>query len=454
MIVASQDGLVQTQGKKGIHQGPAQVDVADLDDRLSFAFTLTNARVITTTHQATATEDLGGAGIVGGITDGRGQGGDLDIAESFDSGPYVVGSLGQQGAQAVFQLGDMAFDLIQQRQVVGQQFAANGDQFGIRQQRFPGVGDDLGGCDAAHGIMLSVEGVHQVLGRHSDQLARVRAHPDQMLHGLTRPESGGKQGPVALFGLIGDDDQTWEDTVQVADDLVLQGGADLDLAESNTIQVLQLQIDPLGWSERGAFSPPQQVADGGGVDFVALFVVHHLLIPILLDSIAVDQCHRPRLSVQLSRQVLKVMTAGFHADQHHLRLRPVGGFINGLTQLVEAALKDVNLKRGDHDLPQRAVDHHRVKVLVNIQGDAQDTIQRHASNPVGECLSALSAQVSPSFSAHDWYLLELGVPVGETKAGQHSSASPVFFNGLRTLTVTGRRYSIGGGGDVNHLQNL
>ena len=59
MIVASQDWLVQTQGIEGIHQGPAQVDVADLDDALAFAFALTDARVVTTTHQATATEDLG-----------------------------------------------------------------------------------------------------------------------------------------------------------------------------------------------------------------------------------------------------------------------------------------------------------------------------------------------------------------------------------------------------------
>ena len=179
-----------------------------------------------------------------------------------------------------------------------------------------------------------------------------------------------------------------------------------------------------------------------------------MLIPILLDGITVDQRHRPRLLVQLSRQVLKVMTTGFHASQHYLGFRTSGGFINGLTQLVNAVLKDVDLKRGSHDLSQPVVDHHHVKVLVNIQGDAQDAIQWHASNLVGECLPALAAQVSPSFSAHDWYLLIVGVPVGETGAGQHSGASPVILNGLRPLPAMGRRYSIGGGAAVNHLQNL
>lgn len=48
---------------------------------------------------------------------------------------------------------------------------------------------------------------------------------------------------------------------------------------------------------------------------------------------------------------------------------------SGLTQLLKATLKDVDLKRGGHDLPQPVVDQHQVKVLVNFQGDAQDAVQ-------------------------------------------------------------------------------
>jgi hypothetical protein len=38
--------------------------------------------------------------------------------------------------------------------------------------------------------------------------------------------------------------------------------------------------------------------------------------------------------------------------------------------------RDVNLKRHRHDLAQGIVDHHHVKVLVDVQGDAQDLLQR------------------------------------------------------------------------------
>jgi hypothetical protein len=95
-----------------------------------------------------------------------------------------------------------------------------------------------------------------------------------------------------------------------------------------------------------------------------------------------------------------------------------------------------------------------MKVLVNIYGNAQDTVQRNTSNLVGKCLASFTSKVSTSFSAHDWLLLIRDVPVGEAGTERTPCASPVFVNGLRPLRMVGRRYFTLIDGLVNHLQNL
>ena len=70
VVILLQDRLVQEQSRERIHQNATQMNVADLDDPFTFTFALTGARVIASTDQAAAAEDLGSVGIVGGIADG------------------------------------------------------------------------------------------------------------------------------------------------------------------------------------------------------------------------------------------------------------------------------------------------------------------------------------------------------------------------------------------------
>ena len=107
-----------------------------------------------------------------------------------------------------------------------------------------------------------------------------------------------------------------------------------------------------------------------------------------------------------------------------------------------------------NDFTQGIVEHHHMKVLVDVQGDAQDLLHGNASNLVGKGLSSLTPQVSVFFPAHGWYLLNMDVPAGQAGMGQTSCASPAFFNGLRPRRMMGRRYLITNRGGVNHPQNL
>jgi hypothetical protein len=108
---------------------------------------------------------------------------------------------------------------------------------------------------------------------------------------------------------------------------------------------------------------------------------------------------------QLSGQVLKVVTGRFHPSQNDLRPNSNGGLFDRLTQLLESGLKNVDLKGRRHDLAQCIMQHHDMKVLVDVYGDAQYTLKGNATNLVGKGLAALAAQVGTFLSAHCSYLL-------------------------------------------------
>jgi len=299
-----------------------------------------------------------------------------------------------------------------------------------------------------------VKSLYQVVRRHSDQGVGIGTYANQMLHGLAFPKVGGEQGVIAFLGLVADDDQSWEDAVQMADDLVLQRGAHFDFAEAHPTQVLELQIDTGRWIEGGPLSSLQQVTNGCRVNVVILLVLHHVLVPVLLDGEAIDQRHRLGSFVQMTSQVLKVVTAGLHPSQDHPSSCPNDGLVDSTTQLLKPAPEDVDLKRGRHDLSQGVVDDDHVEVLMDVQGDAQDLIQRNTTNLVSKRLSSLTPQVSMPFPAHNWYLLNMDVPVGESGTGQKPCASPISVNGLRPLHTIGRRHFTCIDGGVNHPQNL
>jgi hypothetical protein len=124
---------------------------------------------------------------------------------------------------------------------------------------------------------------------------------------------------------------------------------------------------------------------------VALFAPHELLLAVLLDGEAVDQFHRLRVLDQMACQVLKVVAGRLHAHQHHLRLGASPGLGNRLTQLIEPALVDVHIKWLYHDLTQTIVDHRHMKILADVQGDAQDLFGGNPSNEFGKSLTALTA---------------------------------------------------------------
>jgi hypothetical protein len=49
--------------------------------------------------------------------------------------------------------------------------------------------------------------------------------------------------------------------------------------------LLQLQVDPGGWSLERAFAPPQQIAYRRDVNLITLFAPHELLFTVLLDRL-------------------------------------------------------------------------------------------------------------------------------------------------------------------------
>jgi hypothetical protein len=57
--------------------------------------------------------------------------------------------VGDQLRQPTFELGEVGLHRLKQRQVVVQQFAANGGQFGVRQEGFARLGNDFGRGDEA-----------------------------------------------------------------------------------------------------------------------------------------------------------------------------------------------------------------------------------------------------------------------------------------------------------------
>jgi hypothetical protein len=155
----------------------------------------------------------------------------------------------------------------------------------------------------------------------------------------------------------------------------------------------------------------------------------------------------------MARQILEVVTAGLHASQDHLSPCLNDGLVESTTQVLKPCLEDVDLKRRRHDLSQCVVDDDHMEVLVDVQGDAQDLIQRDPSNLVSKRLSSLTSQVSTLSPAHNWHLLNASVPVGEGGTGQKTCASPISINGFCPLHMMGQRHSICIDGGVNHLQN-
>ena len=69
--------------------------------------------------------------------------------------------------------------------------------------------------------------------------------------------------------------------------------------------------------------------------------------------------------------------SGFHAEQHNLCLGFGLGVSDGLTELIEAHLKDVNLAGRRDEFAEGTVQHHDVEVFVNVQGDAQNPLRRN-----------------------------------------------------------------------------
>jgi len=101
---------------------------------------------------------------------------------------------------------------------------------------------------------------------------------------------------------------------------------------------------------KGVPTSPEQVADGGHVDLVGFLPAHQLLLTVLLDGKAIDEDHWLGALQQMAGQVFEVMTGRFHADQHELGVGARPGLINGLTQLIEPALEDVDLESWCHNL--------------------------------------------------------------------------------------------------------
>jgi len=201
-------------------------------------------------------------------------------------------------------------------------------------------------------------------------------------------------------------------------------------------------IEPAGRAVGRALATPQQIADRGDVNLIRLFAAHHLLAPVLFDRIPVNQRDRLGSSAQVAGQVLKVMPGRFQAGQDHLGSAPRAGFVYRGAQGGETALKDIDLKGRRHDLAQGIVDHHDVKILANIQGDAQGTFRGDVTNSVGEGLTAIAFQMGGRFVTQGWYLLSAKSDPAREIAEGLACASPVFDDGLRSRAAAGRRFFI------------
>ena len=199
-------------------------------------------------------------------------------------------------------------------------------------------------------VVLSPESLNELLWGHLDQLVWIGADPQQMLQGLALPEIDLEQGRVAFLGPFAQDHQARKDAVEMGDDLVLEHAFDLDLAQAHPVKLLQLEIDTGSWFVGCTFPTPQQITDGATVNRIRFFTVHQLLVSVLLDRKAVDQCHWLRLLQQMSGQVLEVVAGRLHADQDHLGLRFRFGLINRLTELIEAALIEIDIEGRSDDL--------------------------------------------------------------------------------------------------------
>ena len=240
LVVATQGRLVQDQGSDRIHQRPAQVNIAGLEHPVTLAFALASTGVIATADQAGTAENLAGMGVVIWIADSSRQAGDLNGAQAFDLGPDLVRGLREQVSQAAFESSDVRLNFLQQGQVMLQEFAADQRQFSVGQEHFLGIGDDLGGDRWPQAILVSVKNLDKLGRQHPGKLVWVGADPDQVLQGLAGPEVRLEQGRIALFGFVAQDHQTREDAVQVPEDLVLEHGLDLDFAQADTVELLQL----------------------------------------------------------------------------------------------------------------------------------------------------------------------------------------------------------------------
>jgi ribosomal protein S16 len=177
----------------------------------------------------------------------------------------------------------------------------------------------------------------------------------------------------------------------MSDDLVLEDAFDLGFSKTNPIKLLQLQVDTCGWSVERAFTATQQITDGGYVNLIGLFSPHELLLTVLLDREAIDEFHWLRAGKQVAGQVLEIVAGGFHTDQHYLGMSTGLGLIYRLTQLIEPALIDVNLKSWRHNLTQAIVDYGYMKVFADIQRDAQDLLRWNTSDEIGKSLTAFTA---------------------------------------------------------------
>ncbi len=136
-----------------IDEGAAQIDITGFVHPFTLPFALADAGVIASAGQARTTKHLASVAIVGRVTHSGGQAGDLDRREPFEFGPDRIGSLVQQGDLARCQGADVVLHRFQQGQIVLQEFATNGHQFGIGQQRFLGMSNDFPRSRWSQGIV-------------------------------------------------------------------------------------------------------------------------------------------------------------------------------------------------------------------------------------------------------------------------------------------------------------
>ena len=271
----------------------------------------------------------------------------------------------------------------------------------------------------------------------------------QVLQRLTLPEIGGEQGIVALFGRCLGQNQTGENSVQMADDPILVDSLDFEFPQASPVQLLQLQVDAGRWPEGRAFPPPQQVTNGGHVNFIVFLVSHHLLATIFFDGKAVHNRDFLARLVDVTGQILIVMAGGFKPHQNHLSGAVGDSRLDCLAELVKPGAEDVDLETGGDNLPQPVVKQHNMEIFANIYRDAQDLLRADAADQVGEGLSPPAAQVTPSVSFHECLLfVTLWVTWGRIGAGRKACASSIFRYGCQPHPSADGRYSSRSGGFV------